>query len=58
MRTRLKDWLLIKPDRCSSKYGDRTFNNNFSAFYNKIKLNRDLFKINDFLKLKTFFFKF
>ena len=57
IRTRSKNWLLIKPDKCSSKYGDRTFKNFYSAFYNKIKLNRVLFKINDFLKFKSFFFE-
>ena len=43
MRTRSKNWLLIKPDRCFSKFGDRTFKKFYSAFYNKIKLNRDFF---------------
>ena len=55
MRTRSKNWLLIKPDRCSLTYGDRTFKSFCSKFFNKIKLCRDLFKINDFLKFKTFF---
>ena len=57
IRARSKNCLLIKPDKCSSKYGDRTFKKFYSAYYNKIKLNRDLFKINDFLKFKTFFFE-
>ena len=34
MRTRSKNWLLIKHDRFSSKYGDRTFKKFYSAFYN------------------------
>ena len=48
---------IIKTNVISSKYGEWSFGNFFSKFFNKILINRQLFFENNFLKFKFLLFK-
>lgn len=44
--------IVVKPGTARTSYGQCSFDNFYADFYNKIKVNRELFLINDFINFK------